>query len=163
MNSDQILPMEFRVKAAYLFNFARFVEWPSADMAPVATENVKPLLIGIVGTDLFSSVLGSLLDGKVVSGRTIQVVSVRSPSQIHALDILYFARSAEDEMAAIFENIRGRPILTVSENRRFLEKGGMVKLIVGDDNVQFAVNLKTVKESNLKISAQMLQCAKEIE
>lgn len=144
---------ESQVKAAYLFNFAKFVEWPaSAFRAPAA-----PLVIGIVGRgagDPFEA-----LSGRQAKGRRVQVRQLQRPDEVAGCQILYIPAS---EKARVKELLRGVPasgILTVSDIRNFCAMGGMIGLVTRGDKVQFEINLGGAERAGLRLSSQMLKLA----
>jgi hypothetical protein len=153
------IPTEYKVKAAYLFNFARFVEWPTETLPDPTT----PIVIGILGKDRFTATLQESLVGATVEGHPIQVRNLILLNEADQVHILFIARSEEDEMSFILQTMRHKPVLTVSDLNQFLDMGGMVRFTVDKSRVKFTVNLPVVQKSNLKVSSQMLQYAKLVE
>jgi hypothetical protein len=151
------IPLEHKVKAAYIFNFARFVDWP--DRKP---ESHEPIIVGILGQDQFTASLKRALKNQTVEGRPILVKQLDAPDHANPLHVLYIARSEQDELGSVLERVKGRQVLTVSETRHFLEQGGMVQLWTDRNRVQFGINVPAVDRSHLKVSSQMLQYAKNV-
>ncbi len=144
-SGDEDIALEYQVKAAFIFNFARFVTWPAGTFP----SSESPLLIGLLGHDPFSEALQKTLDGKMVEGRPLvvkQLASADSPAQILVVP-------------PAVKPPAGRPMLTVSESKTFLKEGGMIRLDVVEDKVRFSINQAAVDQSGLTISSQMLQYA----
>lgn len=146
------------IKAAFIYNFAKFVEWPAgsfdSDGAPL---HVCALDVVTERTPL------PLLDGRVAQGRVIHMVQLQDLSAVDQCHILYVPVTTEaSRRAALVEVLARRAVLTISEDQRFIDQGGMVSLFVDDDRVRFSVNLKLAQAAGLKISARMLQLAQEV-
>lgn len=147
--------VEYRIKAAYLLNFAKFVSWPDEAFA----KPDSPIVIGILGKDPF----GAEID-RTVSGKTIELrpLSVKRLSETDALDgchILFIADSERRRLSQIIENARRLPILTVAEMEDFTEMGGMIRFIKHENTIRFEIDLEPVTKSGLKISSKALQVA----
>ncbi len=146
---------EYQVKAAYLYNFAKFVDWP-ADAFALPT---SPLVIGVYGTDPFGSTLDDLLRDKQVGGRPFQIRrSVRMPD-LRNSHIVFVGDAAEPVAAALGE-LAGTSVLTVGQGPRFLEEGGMVMLQVEQGRVVFAIDDIRASQARLTISSQLLRLAR---
>jgi len=147
---------ESQVKAAYLFNFAKFAEWPAGVFrAPGA-----PLVIGVVGragAEPFEA-----LSGRQVRGRRVQVRIVQRPEEAAGCQILYIPATERARLKEILRSLPVSGVLTVSDIRNFCSQGGMIGLVTRGDRVQFEVNRGSVERSGLKLSSQMLKLALEI-
>lgn len=148
------MPLEYKVKAAYIYNFLRFVEW---DDQPPGSH--QPLTIGIIGQDQFTPSLIRALQNQMIEGRPIVLKLLNWPDQSEKLNLLYVARSEQDQIASLLENVQGKKVLTVSEIRRFLPQGGMVQIWNDNNRVKFGINTIAVERAHLKVSSQMLQYA----
>ena len=145
-------PEEYQIKAAFLYNFARLVDWPTAPAGPV--------VIAILGQDPFGEVLDRAVNGKTIGGRPL---IVRRPSRIAELKdcrILFVAASEKKRVAPILSAVRGAAVLTVGEFEGFLEEGGGVNFAVENDRVRFDVNLRAARQAGLLISARLLNLAR---
>ncbi len=147
---------EYDVKAALLFNFSQFVEWPEAAM-PGARE---PFVIGILGTDPFGSALDDLVANERVQGHAIEIRRYRSVEEVSS-QILFVGYAERRRLGATFEVLNGKPILTVIEYRgtSFEADGGMIALVTDGGNIRLLVNLNAVRAAGLVISAKVLQLA----
>lgn len=156
-----VLPAEERageIKAAFIYNFAKFVEWPGdsffSDDAPL---RVCALDVAATRTPL------SLLDGRVAQGRVIRTAQLQDISGVGQCHILYVpVTTGASRRETLVNALARRAVLTISEDQLFIDQGGMVSLFVDDDRVRFSVNLKRAHAAGLKISARMLQLAQEV-
>jgi hypothetical protein len=153
------IPLEYKVRAAYIFNFARFIQWPPDTFHSPSS----PLVIGVLGRDPFIPSLQAALNGALVEGRPVQIKEVDTPADLAAIHILYVGRSEEERISDDLSVLRHRPILTVSDARGFLEQGGMIKFSIEDEKIVFTVNAHALERSGLKASSQMLQFAEREE
>ena len=147
---------EYQVKAAYLYNFSKFVEWPTQAFAsPTA-----PIRLCVLNDPTFELELNPVVKGKVVGGRAVTVVSVQNGEQSRSCQILFIDSSQGRQSLAIIEALRDTSVLTVGESPGFVEKGGIVNFILQDDRVQLQVNHKAATQAGLHISSRLLSVAK---
>lgn len=146
---------EYQVKAAFLYNFAKFVEWP-----PEALPDDRPFIIGILGQDPFDGLIDEAVAGKTVRDRRIVVKRYSKMEDAIESQILYISASEGENAIRIAKRIGRAPILTVSDADRFAEQGGMVQLMVEQNRVRFAINVAAVERAGLKPSSQLLKLAR---
>jgi len=156
--SDSLL--ERQVKAAYLYKFAGFVEWPDG----VFIRPDSPIVIGVAGADALAEQLENAVAGRNASGRPLQVRRVRrgdSPAGLHML----FVGAAMDKAGAqeLLAGCRGMPVLTVTDAEEGAGLGAMIGLVMADERLRFEVALKHVAAVRLRISARMLQAALRVQ
>jgi YfiR/HmsC-like len=147
---------EYQVKAAFLFNFAKFVEWPSSSLPDPSA----PLRICILGRDPFGEELRNITKEKTVSGRKLQIDQVVDLRQARTCQILFIASSEKAQLKETLDALQGANVLTVSDTNGFLEQGGMINFVLENDRVQFGVNRKAAEKAGLKISSKLLSVAK---
>ena len=147
---------EYQVKAAFLFNFAKFVEWPSSNLPDPSA----PLRICILGRDPFGEELRNITKEKTVSGRKLQIDQVVDLRQARTCQILFIASSEKAQLKETLDALQGANVLTVSDTNGFLEQGGMINFVLENDRVQFGVNRKAAEKAGLKISSKLLSVAK---
>lgn len=147
--------VELHVKAAYLLHFVRYVDWPSA--SPDAA--LSPVVLGVLGHDPMAEVLESTVSGKTVNNRPIRVKQFASAEQIDHCDILFVPRSESRQMQAALAATAGRHILTVSDNEKFSNQGGMIEFLLIDDTVRFTINNNAAEKAGLKLSSELLRVA----
>jgi hypothetical protein len=147
--------IEYDVKAAFLLNFTKYVDWPpTAFSAPDS-----PLTICILGTDPFGRVMDQLVEGELVNGRKIMVERIR-PEQEKACQVLYTSGSRTVPAAL---NGGGVAILTVGEGADFIHQGGVIGFVVDNRRVRFDINLKAANSAGLKLSSKLLSVARSVE
>jgi hypothetical protein len=149
-------PSEYDVKAALLYNFARFVEWPAeAFAAPDA-----PFVIGVLGSDPLGPALERLLAGKTVAGRPIVISRWRRARERGACQMLFVAGLNQAELKALLSDVGREPVLTVADMPEFAAQGGMIGLIVEDNRLRFEINAYGTDRAGLKVSSRLLSLAR---
>ena len=146
---------EYQIKAAFLYNFGKFVDWPEA-----AADSSKPLVIAVFGTDPFGPVLDRTVQGRRVRGRP---VIVRRPTRIEDLlpcHILFVSSAEKNRMAGILQAVGGAAVLVVGETDGFLRLGGMIAFSVEKEKVRFEINEGAARRKGLKIDSKLLVLAK---
>jgi hypothetical protein len=148
-------PLEYQVKAAFLLNFAKFVEWPAnALAAPDA-----PISICILGDDPFEGALDQMVEGESIDGRKIAVKRMKRPSGSPACQILFVSKSEKSFSASEL----GTGVLTVGETEGFLAHGGVIALVIEDRRVRFDVGKSAAEKAGLKLSSKLLRVARSVE
>jgi hypothetical protein len=149
---------EDQVKAAYVYNFAKFVEWPLRDFAsPTA-----PLRFCVLDDRSFESVLIQFVKGRAVAGHPVIVVPVQDGDQSRDCHILFIGTSHAGQIRQIINVLRDANVLTVGETKGFIEAGGIINFVLQDDQVRFQVNHKAAKQAGLGISSRLLAVAKVV-
>jgi YfiR/HmsC-like len=149
---------EYQVKAAYLFNFLKFVEYPSESF----TDSLAPIVIGVVGDDPFGDALPQVVLGKTVQGRDLVIRVYRSGEDLRGAHILFISASERKKMPMILSGLRGSSVLTVSDAAGFLDAGGMIQFLNENDRVRFAINVDATSRAKLKMSSKLLSLAKVV-
>lgn len=147
---------EYQVKAVFLFNFGKFVEWPSGSFANASA----PLRICVLGPDPFGEQLRDLVNEKMVNGRRLEIDYLVDPSVSRTCQIVFIASSKKNRAAQILEILRGSTALTVGDTDGFVQRGGMINFVLVNNRVQFEVNRWAVEVAGLKISSKLLSVAK---
>ena len=147
---------EYELKAAMLYNLARFVEWPASAYADAQA----PTIVCLLGRDPFGSFLTSLAAKQTVNGRPLQIRRVRNNADLNGCHILYISSSERKNIGPILAGLRGSSVLTVGEMAQFATRGGMVQFELEDKQVHFNINLDASLRADLKISARLLVLAK---
>ncbi|TYO98967.1 uncharacterized protein DUF4154 [Geothermobacter ehrlichii] len=148
---------EIEVKAAFLFNFAHFTEWPPAT-APVARGE---LVIGIMGKDPFGPALRRFR-GKTVGGVPVRIRRISTPEEARRCHILYLSPSLKHRTRALVGLLQESPVLTVSDMQGFLERGGCIELMQIDHHIRFAVNLDRCRSAGLILRSNLLELARYV-
>jgi hypothetical protein len=154
-HAQDALP-EYQVKAAYLFNFLKFVEWPG-DAFP---DSLAPIVIGIVGDDPFGNALPEVVVGKTVQGRDLVIRGYRAGENMRGATILFISASEKKRLPQILASLHGSSVLTVADMDGFLDGGGMIQFLSENDRVRFAINVSAASQARLKISSKLLSLAR---
>jgi hypothetical protein len=149
---------EYQVKAAYLFNFLKFVEYPSESFA----DPLAPIGIGVVGDDPFGNALPQVVTGKTVQGRDLVIRSYRAGEDLRGAHILFISASEKKRLPVILSSLRGSSVITVADMGGFLEAGGMIQFLNENDRVRFAINVDATSRAKLKLSSKLLSLAKVV-
>lgn len=146
---------EYEVKAAFLYNFTKFVEWP-----PRVFENSDtPIRICVFGPNLFGHVLQESVRGKTVDGRTLVVIGIPDARSATGCQILFVSSSERKRFGAILGELRTGGVLTVGESDGFLEEGGVVNLKLDAGKIQIQISINAADQAGLRISSKLLSLA----
>jgi hypothetical protein len=149
---------EYQVKAAFLFHFAQFVEWP-----PETFKNASaPLTYCTIGEDPFRGALDQSLSGKTVGGRTLRVQHLKQPQEMQGCQILFIGAGDKKRVVTAIASLNGSAVLTVGENDHFAQEGGMIGFFLEENKIRFEINLEAATQAKLKISARLLALAKTV-
>jgi hypothetical protein len=148
-------PTEYAVKAAFLFKFGAFVEWPAG-----AFENATaPLVIGIVGEDPFGESLDRLVANHTIAGHPVVIQRGRQIDEIRNEHILFISQSEKGRMGPILSSLAGKNILTVAE---FQNPNIIIEFVVENNKVRFDVNLAQADRAGIKLSSKLLSVARHV-
>jgi hypothetical protein len=146
---------EYAVKAAFLFNFAQFVEW-APETFP---EKETPLVIGVLGEDPFKGFLREMLRDNKAGNRPFRVEYYRRVEEIKECHILFISNSESNRLDQILRRLKNRSILTVGESDGFATNGGMIKFVTEGTKIRFRINNEAANAANLTISSKLLRLA----
>lgn len=149
---------EADLKAAFLYNFAKFVDWPKDAFA----RDDSPIVVGIFGDEEFINTLRKLLQDKRAHGRGFTVRKVVNGQEARNCQLLFFREAESRKLGTLLDSIRRLPILTVGESSDFLDTGGMLNLFFEDKQLRFEVNPAPAETAKLTISSQLMRLAKNI-
>jgi len=142
---------EYQVKALFLLNFVKYVDWPAGESGPIT--------IGILGQDNFNDSLTNAADGKTVNGRAITIKHFSLGDSLSGCSILFISASENPQLSAILSKTVSMPILTVGESDSFLDNGGIINFMLKEGKIHLAINLKAAQRANLQISSKLLSVA----
>jgi YfiR/HmsC-like len=149
---------EYQVKAAYLFNFGQFVEWPvQAYDSPSA-----PFVIGVVGEDPFGKTLDEVIAGESLGGHPLVVRRFKNIEDISACNILFIGRSESARLEETLKAMKGRSVLTVTDITGAERRGAIIVLVNDNNRIRMRINVAAAKASNLVISSKLLRPAEVI-
>lgn len=151
------LNREYAIKAAYLYQFGRYVQWPAESFA----DNQSPLVIGLLGPDPFGGILNEISRTKRLEGRPIVVRQFASMADYTPCHILFVnAVVTPEEKTAAIQHTRGKPVLLVGEEPGFAERGGTINFFLEENRIRFEINTEVARQNQLKISSKLLSLAK---
>jgi len=144
---------EYDIKAAYLFNFAQFVQWPpQAFSSPSA-----PMVIGILGSDPFGGKLDRIVRGEVLRGHRLTVRHVGGTGDLRSCQILFIPKSESGRVQEALAAVRGSAVLTVGDSDHFVAQGGMIGFVMAGKSVRFQINSGAAQREGLTISSRLLR------
>jgi hypothetical protein len=143
---------EYEVKAAFLYRFAQFVEWPNSAFSTADA----PVAIGVLGDDPFGAVLDQLVQGEIIHGRKVVVRRSSGIDDLKTCHVLFVSKSEKDRTPQILGALANAPVLTVGEIDGFAGRGGMINFYIQDNKVRFEINPDAARRCGLKISSKLL-------
>lgn len=149
---------EYALKAAFLYNFAKFVAWPAGSFR----NSTDPLRVCVLGENRFGRGLEDALRGKDVGGRPLIASQVATAREGCGCQMLFISSSEKKRLGTILEELRGSSVLTVGETEGFAERGGIMNLKVADGRIRLEVNITAADQSGLRISAKLLSLARTV-
>jgi hypothetical protein len=153
---------EYLIKAGFIFNFAKFVEWPAAAFS----QSDSPIVIGILGTDPFGTIIDKTVQDKRVGARGFIVKRLKWGADLKDLrecKILFVGASERAHLDELVQIVKTLPILTVGETPGFAERGGVIRFVLEDNRVRFEVNVDAARQADLTISSRLLTLARIIQ
>lgn len=144
---------DYQVKAAYLYYFSTFVDWPPEAFARTGDE----LVIGVLGEDPFGRILDDTLRGKSVNDRRLVVKRFASARDARDSHILFICASERNRVPSILKALEGSAVLTVGDLEGFASRGGQIAFYTVDRKVRFDINAAAVERARIKISAQLMK------
>ncbi|NOZ67719.1 MAG: YfiR family protein [Deferribacteres bacterium] len=152
--AESTTPREYLIKAGFLYNFAKFVEWPDDAFA----DKSIPLNLCILGRDPFGPALRSV-EGETFMGRKLVVRRFSRLREIDNCHILFISSSEKKRLPAILARMKGKQILSVADMEGFARRGGIINLIKVKDRIRFEINVDAARRAGLKISSKLLNLA----
>jgi hypothetical protein len=146
---------EYQVKALFLLNFIKYVDWPPEAFANGNT----PVTIGLCGESKLGEALKNVTAGKSVGGRAIAIREVPVANNLTGCHILFISDSESARMAQIMDKVNALPILSVGEDAAFAQNGGMINFVIKNGNVRLEIDLLAAKKAGLTISSRLLAVA----
>lgn len=147
---------EYQVKAAFLYNFAKFVDWPAEALGG----SNGTLVIGVIGDDPFGGALDQAINGKTVNGRALVVRRLKWGQDLRFCHILFISASERKHLPQIIQSLRGASVLTVGDMGQFNQEGGIINFVLEASKVRFEINSRGADQAQLRISSKLLALAK---
>jgi hypothetical protein len=153
LHAQRSNPSEYEVKAAYLYDFGKFVAWP----AKVAASDDFPICV--LGQDPFGPTFDSTIAGETINGKKVVVNRIAKPQEAVSCRILFISASEESQLKEILATLDKTSVLTVSDISQFTRRGGMIQFVIDANRVRFEVNVATTERAGLTLSSQLLKVA----
>jgi len=150
---------EYLIKAGFIYNFAKLVEWPSSAFP----QPDSPIVIGILGEDPFGATLDRIVTDKKINGRGIAVKRLkwgRDLKDLRDCNILFISSSEKEHLDSVVDAMKWLPILTIGDAPGFARRGGIINFTLEDNKVRFEVNVEAAKHADLTISSRLLTLAR---
>ena len=149
---------DYQVKAAFLYNFAQFTEWPPEAF----TGSNAPLVIGILGEDPFGEAIDTTILNEVVRGHHLQVKRFRTVAQMPTCHIIYVGRSEANRLSQVLKALNGKPILTVSDLEGAADRGVTIQFVTEHNRIRFKINPTAAGAAQLTLSSKLLRVAEVV-
>jgi hypothetical protein len=146
---------EYEVKAAYLYNFVKFVSWP----AEAFPDDGSPFVIGVVGGDPFEGKLERMVQGKLVNNRRLQIRQSSRAEDLRGCHIVFVPHTENSRAGALLDALNGLSVLTVGDDESFAPRGGVIGFVREGERVSFEINLEAAERSRLTVSSKLLKVA----
>jgi len=147
--------LEYRVKAVFLLNFAKFIEWP----AEAFKDDASPITIGVLGDDPFGPLLEDTVKGESIKGRRLVIKRVSRVDETDGCHVIFVSASEKNLMQEIIHKLDGSHVLTVGETANFLDLGGVIRFTMIEGKVHFEIDEAAAARGQLKVSSKLLKLA----
>jgi hypothetical protein len=149
--------IEDEVKAAFLYNFTKYIEWPAAAFQ----DGSDRFRMCVAASPKFFRTVETLISGETARGRSIQLVAPE-PSNLYRCHILFTGAQQASRFDAALPALSGRPILTVWESKQMFDRGGAILLVVDDSRVRFDIDVRSIERAGLTVSSKLLRVARKV-
>jgi len=150
--------LEYPAKAAIVYHTVQFTEWPASAFA----NDKSPIVVGLVGTDVFKGLLELSVKDKSAWGRPIVYKHFPNADRIEPCHVLYVSTSEKDRVGDVLQKVQGKHTLTVSDIDHFVASGGTMRLMILENKPRFEIRLKPATQAGLKISSKLLKLAVKV-
>ena len=157
-SAQELAAPEYKIKAAYLYNFAKLTDWPE-DAFP---DPDAPFTVGVLGKDPFAGLLEQTVKDKTIAGRKIVIVHFQQWSEVKDCQLLFVCSSAGSPVSMHLKRLSEKPILTVGDIEGFVNQGGIIGLIKRGAEIRFEINREVAKQARLKLSSKLLRLAENV-
>lgn len=149
-------PREYQLKAAFIYNFLQFVDWPPGAFA----DRAAPIVVATVGDDPFQGALDKAIGGKAVGGRALVVRHFAKGPDVKGCQLIFVPEGQEEQFGAALQKLANAPVLTVGESEAFARQGGMIRFFEEDNRLRFEINPTAAEKVGLRISSKLLKLAR---
>ena len=155
VRGDPEADQEYALKAVFLYNFCRFIDWPARAFGSPD----DPMVIGVFGENPFGRMIENTVKGETLRGRRLRVEYYRRPSDLDRCHVLFVSASETNRADEIIAAVAGRSVVTVGETDSFLDRGGMIALTADQNRVRLRINPAALRAENLAASSKLLRVA----
>jgi len=149
---------EYQIKAAFLYRFENYVEWPPQTFAAADS----PIVIGVLGADFLADELTRIVVGRDVGGRPVTVRKLRRGDALAGLHVLFIGHSEDGALSNLLAATKGQAVLTVTESDTRSSPASVINFVIAEDKVRFDITLEPADQGNLKISSRLLAVARKV-
>ena len=148
-------PGEYEVKAAFLYNFAKFIEWPEGSFA----DDRSPLTICVLGDDPFGKGFDAIRS-RTIQNRSVSIRQIEEVSSARGCHLLFISASEQDRLDSLLGSLGRHGILTVSDMKKFTSSGGMIAFVTENNKIRFEINIRSANRAGITIRSQLLKLAR---
>jgi uncharacterized protein DUF4154 len=152
------ISQEYQVKAAFLYNFARFVDWPAKNFE----NDQAPMVLCVYGKDPFGSVLDDTVRGKTIGSHSFVVRRLRSSKGLAGCHIAFITDVGTNQLKDVLPTLQESNVLSVGDDSHFAEQGGDIQFVIDRDHVRFVINIDSINRASFRMSSKLLALAKII-
>ncbi len=156
VHSQSSAPTEYDLKLAFLFNFAKFVEWPQDAFA----NEKAPITLCVFGTDPFGRSLDEIVQGKTANNREFAIRRMMKSEDLRGCQIMFISDTERGRLAEVLESLKHSSVLVVGESDGFAQRGGCIQFYLEDNKVRFSINVDAVQRARLTVSSKLLALAR---
>ncbi len=158
LKADDTVSTEYQVKAAFLYNFPKFVQWP----ASAIPKRSSPIIIGVFGANPFGDELDRLVKDRTINEHPIEIKQSRKPDELRSCHLVFVSQGEGKRLPELFAALKGASVLTVGESAKFADLGGIINFVVEAGKLRFEIDGDSASRARLRISAQLLKLAKTV-
>ena len=155
-HADQSKIREYQLKAAFLYNFVKFVEWPAEDLA----DSDGIISLCVFGEDPFGPVLDKTIEGKTAKGKDLVIRRLTAVEEMRSCQVVFISSLAKDHPPELLNALDDSAVLTVGEMEGFTGMGGVANFVIDKDKVRFEINVDAADRAGLKISSKLLKLSR---
>jgi hypothetical protein len=148
--------VEYQVKAAFLLNFTKFIEWP----ANVFHGEKTPITVCVFGYDPFGSTLDEVIRGRTINGREVLARRINELPDLNSCQLVFVSEKEDKRLPDLLNSLKGASVLVVGEGEDFAERGGTIQFYLEGNRLRFAVNVDALQRDRLNVSSKLLALAK---
>lgn len=155
--SAEEVSREYKIKAAFIYNFSKFIVWPQQN----TSSDAKSFNVCTLGDDRLYEVAHTI-EGKLVQGRMLHVKKIENAEDSATCNIIFFATSDTEKIQQSLDFVKGSTVLTIGDNSHFIDNGGVIALYTENNQIVFDINHIAAKENGLKVNSRLLELAKNV-